>query len=634
MAGIAHITRDLSLESSTEENCRLAVEACPNGMVMSDSGGRIVLANAETERLFGYRRDELIGQTIEILLPERLRKWHLQRRAAFARRPEPRHLGRGRDLLGRRRDGSEFPLEIGLYPIRSGDGLRMLSVIVDVSERKRMDQLKDEFVSTVSHELRTPLTSIAGSLGLLIGGAAGTLPEPAARLIRIAQSNSQRLVRLINDILDIEKIESGQIAFKFKRLSMRSLVEQVIEANRGYADGFHVRVRLDADATAGEVYGDPDRLAQVVTNLLSNAIKFSPPGDEVVVAISERDEIVRIAVRDHGRGIPHEFRPRIFEKFAQADATDGRQKGGTGLGLSIVKQIVIRLGGTIGFEDAAGGGTVFWIVLPCWTQVAAREIDPEASLHAPRILLCEDNPDIAFALRYGLRPVGFSTDFAHSSADAISRAQAARYDAFLIDLDLPDGDGVGLVRALRAQPATYKTPIVVISSDGRWDKGGLDTSHLNVLECVQKPVDVDRLAQILDAAIVRDANGRPQILHVDDDRDVLEIVAQTLDSTANVVSVDSIEEARCALLLRHFDLAIIDISLGAVSGLDLLPDLRSGKGSPIPVIVFSAHGGELKGNLQVEAQLNKASAASLKDLAAAIHDRLMLRSEPAPQEAV
>lgn len=631
MAGIAPIAHDLLLENSTEENCRLAVDACPNGMVLTDSAGRIVLANAEAERLFGYQHDELIGQMIEILLPERLRNGHFQRRAAFARRPEPRRLGGNRNLIGQHRDGSEFPIEIGLYPIRSDEGLRVLSVFVDVGERKRTDRLKDEFVSTVSHELRTPLTSIAGSLGLLIGGAAGTLPKSAARLIRIAQNNSQRLVRLINDILDIEKIESGQVAFKFKRLGARLLVEQVIEANRGYADGFHVNVRLDAEATIGEVYADPDRLAQVITNLLSNAIKFSPPGDEVAVAISERADTVRVTVRDHGPGIPSEFRPRIFERFAQADATDARQKGGTGLGLSIVRQIVTRLGGTVGFDDAADGGTVFHVDLPSWTQVAAREIDAAGSPHSARILLCEDNLDTALALREGLRSAGFSTDFAHSPADAVARAQSTRYDAVVVDLDLPEGDGVGLVRALRAQPEIYKTPIVAMSADSNRDKVSLDSLKLDVLECIQKPVDVDHLAEMLARAAMGNANNRPQILHVDDDEDVLEMVAQSLDSTADVVSVDSLEEARCALLAHHFDLAILDISLGPVSGLDLLPDLRSRKGTPIPVIVFSAHAPELKSNLQV---LNKSSAASLKDLVAAVHDRLMLRSAPTHREAV
>jgi len=627
MAGFAHTTRDLSPESSAEEKFRLAVEACPNGMVMTDSAGRILLANTETGRLFGYRQDELIGQTIEILLPERLRNGHSHYRAGFSRRPETRHLGKGRNLVGCHRDGTEFPIEIGLYPIRNSEGPLVLSVIIDLSDRKRMDRLKDEFVSTVSHELRTPMTSIAGSLGLLVGGAAGALPEPAMRLIRIAQSNSQRLVRLINDILDIEKIESGKTAFKFKRVSTRTLVEQVIEANRGYADSFRVQIRLDADAASGEVYADPDRLAQVITNLLSNAIKFSPAGDEVAVDIKEHDDTVRIAVRDHGHGIPNEFRPRLFEKFAQADATDARQKGGTGLGLSIVKQIVTRLGGMVGFEDAAGGGTIFYVELPGWARIAARGIDADGSPKAVRILLCEDDPDTAIALREGLRPVGFSTDFAHSPADAMTRARATSYDAVLVDLDLPDGNGIGLVRALRRLPEIYETPVVVISDDVSWDKGGgPGMSQLNVSACIHKPINVDRLAQILDRIVARDANARPQILHVDDDQDVLEIVAESLDTTASVVSVDSIEKARHVLLTHHFDLAILDIILGPISGLDLLPDLRNRNGSPIPVIVFSAQGADLKVDPQVKTTLNKSSAASLEDLVAAVHDRLKLRS--------
>ncbi len=626
MVSTAHTTRDLSVESAAEEKFRLAVEACPSGMVMTDGAGGIVLVNAEAERMFGYTRGELIGQKMEMLVPERLRKSYLQRRAALMRHPEPLRLGEGFNLSGRRRDGSEFPVEVGLNPIRTREGLLVLGVYVDMSERRRVERLKDEFVSTVSHELRTPLTSIAGSLGLLIGGAAGTLPEPAIRLLRIAQSNSQRLVRLINDILDIEKIESGQVVFKFKRLSARTLVEHAIEANRGYADGFHVNVRLVDDAATGEVYADPDRLAQVVTNLLSNAIKFSPSQGEVAVAVTECADTVRVAVRDHGRGIPKEFRPRIFEKFAQADATDARRKGGTGLGLSIVKQIVTRLGGTVGFADADGGGTVFYVELPSWMRIAAREIDADASPATARILLCEDDPDRAVALREGLHPFGFKTDFAHSPEDALTRAQSAAYAAIMADLGLPDGDGVNFIRRLRQQPQIYKTPILVMS-DGSGDKNDLDASDIFALEYIDKPVNIDDLAQVLDRAVGRGANGRPRILHVDDDRNVLDVVERSLKATATVVSVDSIEEARYALLVYQFDLVILDIILGGVSGLDLLPELRNPQGRPIPVIIFSAHGGEVKGDPQVEASLDKASTGSLKELLAAVNDRLKLKSD-------
>ena len=241
-------------------------------------------------------------------------------------------------------------------------------ILDDITGRKeesqRADRLKDEFIATVSHELRTPLTSIAGALRLLTGGPAHGLPDSALRLLTIANSNGQRLIRLVNDILDIEKIASGKIVFVRRLVELRSLVTQAIEANRGFAEAYDVRVELNDAAVRGELHSDPDRLFQVLNNLLSNAIKFSPPGGTVELAIEQRGDNVRVCVRDHGPGIPDEFKPRIFERFAQADATDTRQKGGTGLGLNIVKQIVTRLGGQVGFADAPGGGTVFYADFP------------------------------------------------------------------------------------------------------------------------------------------------------------------------------------------------------------------------------------------------------------------------------
>jgi signal transduction histidine kinase len=247
----------------------------------------------------------------------------------------------------------------------------LLRALRYATERKRLDRLKDEFVSTVSHELRTPLTSIAGSLGLLAGKVAGILSEPATRLVEIAHGNSQRLVRLVDDILDIEKLESGRVVFDFRRVEVRSLVEQTVKSIRGFAEAHGVKIRIEEGSAVGEVRADTDRLAQVVTNLLSNAIKFSPADGEVLVAVANEGKIdlVRILVRDHGPGIPADFKSRIFERFAQADATNARRQGGTGLGLSIVKQIVDRLDGEVGFSDAPGGGTIFHVELPIWGRM-------------------------------------------------------------------------------------------------------------------------------------------------------------------------------------------------------------------------------------------------------------------------
>lgn len=617
------VTMNRPANDFAEELFRLAVEACPNGMLMTDSSGTIVLVNSATERLFGYRRSELIGQSIEILVPERMRKHHAGHRVRYAERPGVRRIHASDGLFGLRRDGSEFPAEIGLNPVHTAEGLFVLNVVIDISDRQRVDRLKDEFVATVSHELRTPLTSIAGSLGLLLGGAAGKLPGGVTRFLGIAHNNCTRLVRLINDILDIEKIESGSVVFNFKPVKLRQLAEQVIEANRGYADGFGVRVRLDRAAEDGKVLADPDRLAQVMTNLVSNAVKFSPRDGEVEVTIAHRDSRMRIVVRDHGPGIPPEFKPRVFEKFAQADATDARQKGGTGLGLSIARKIVTRLGGAIGFRDADGGGTEFFVELPDWLQIAAREIDAARRPDDTHILLCEDDPDAAVAVREGLRPFGFSTDFAHDPEEAIRRARGNGYAAIVVDFELPDAGGMDLIRLLREQPEVYRTPIVIASAEPAPVKEG--AAELNVLKWIAKPIDAFALTQILDGAVIRGANGRPCILHIEDDRDILDLVARALHSTARVIPAASIEEARAALLAHNFDLAVLDITLGEASGLDLLPDLRNRSGAAIPVVIFSGHSAEIAAIPQVEARLTKIGA-SLDDLVVAVHDRLMLRS--------
>jgi PAS domain S-box-containing protein len=246
------------------------------------------------------------------------------------------------------------------------------AVARDIQEQKRILQMKDDFVSVVSHELRTPLTSIRGALGLIAGGVAGEVPEKARSLVDIAAKNSERLVRLINDILDVEKIESGQMGFRFAPIELMPLIEQGIESNRAYAEAYGVELRVVEPVPGARVWADPDRVQQVMANLLSNAAKFSPRGGRVEVAAARQDGRLRVAVTDHGKGVPPEFRARVFEKFAQADASSTRQKGGTGLGLSISRAIVERLGGRMGFESEPGAATTFWFELPEWEAGESR----------------------------------------------------------------------------------------------------------------------------------------------------------------------------------------------------------------------------------------------------------------------
>jgi signal transduction histidine kinase len=259
-------------------------------------------------------------------------------------------------------------------------------------ERKRLERLKDGFVSTISHELRTPLTSISGSLEILVSGTQGAVPVELARLLQIAQKNCSRLVRLVNDILDIEKLESGRLTFQLSRIDAKSLVEDAVEANQAFADGLDVQINITG-VTGGVAYvcADADRLTQAVTNLLSNAVKFSKQGGEVAVTVEKAADLVRIAVRDHGPGIAAEFRSRIFQRFSQADATNTRRPGGAGLGLYIVRQLVHRLGGEVSFADAPDGGTVFRIDLPIWGGNA--DLSHELRTSAAELAEAETNID-------------------------------------------------------------------------------------------------------------------------------------------------------------------------------------------------------------------------------------------------
>jgi signal transduction histidine kinase len=261
-----------------------------------------------------------------------------------------------------------------------------LGVIVDISESTRIENLQNGFVSTVRHELRTPLTSIAGALGLLTANPDAALAAPTLRLLTIAQANSQRLLRLVSDILDMDKIESGKVVFALKQIDIQAMAELAIEANRGPAKAAGVHIKLDAAPDAGELRGDPDWLFKIVSNLVSNAVKFSPSGGEVTVSVETRGDNIRVSVRDHGPGVPDHFKCRVFEKFAQADTSDARSKGGAGLGLSIVKRIVTQLGGEAGFVDAPDGGAIFHFELPRGQQkiasASARDGIPSASMPA------------------------------------------------------------------------------------------------------------------------------------------------------------------------------------------------------------------------------------------------------------
>jgi PAS domain S-box-containing protein len=612
-----HFLQRLQWEEAMQETLarqRAVFDGAMEAVLTLNESGSVETANPAAAKLFGYeeagempgvdfgRLADLTGQD-DIGTGAKLRQLLA--------------VGTQQELSGRSTDGTTFPAELGLTELMVRGRRLYVAVLRDMTERKRIEQMKNEFVSTVSHELRTPLTSISGSLGLVTAGAAGALPERAARLLDIAHNNSQRLIRLINDILDIEKMESGKIIFDLKPVSLRSLVDQAVDANRGFAEGFNVSIRLQPTAIDQVVRLDSDRMIQVITNLLSNAIKFSPAGAEVTLDIQRHDGGARLSVRDCGPGIPEHFRSRIFSKFAQADASDTRAKGGTGLGLSIVWEIVTRLGGRISFESAPGEGTVFHVDLPA---VAAA---PQDNIQH-KVLICGPDVQTADQLCNLLHEHGIAATVAADAAAAQILAREGRFDVALIGIACGDNDCLGLTQALRADAATCAMTVLVVAPEG-WGEADCRLATFDVLDWLEKPVSHAGVVESVRNALSRAAATRPRVLHVDDDPDVLQIVADALRGQAEIVSATSLPEARGALERQGFDVAILDLSLGEDSGLDLLRDLHLEDGRPIPVIVFSAHDSNADIAAKVNVMLTK-SRASLDGLAEAVA-RLARRPE-------
>ena len=472
------------------------------------------------------------------------------------------------------------------FPRPGDDGEQIWDgLILDSTEWKQADLAKRAFVSTVSHELRTPLTSIQGSLGLVAGGAMGHLPDGAKRLVDIANSNCQRLTRLINDILDVEKIEQGHMEFDLKPQALMPLLRQAVEANRGYGLPRGVSLKLIEIEPDVQIEVDADRFIQVVNNLVSNAVKYSPEGGQVEVGAEARGNGVRIFVSDHGDGVPEGFRERLFARFTQADSSDRRAKGGTGLGLSIAKAIIERFGGQIGFETADGQGTTFHFDLPS-ALLSPQQQQPAAP---QRVLVCEDDPLFADLIGDMITRRGSSARLVHTAAALKAALAREQFDALILDLLLPDGDGIALLRGLRAAPETANLPVIIVSARAEEAHAEVNGSVLGILDWIGKPINPHRLTQALAGAMRPVGAGKAHILHVEDDEDLASVLNHLVGSRARMTSVRTRREAVELLDRERFDLIILDLGLPDGTGYELLTRLTEHKIHRLtPVLIFSA----------------------------------------------
>jgi protein-histidine pros-kinase len=342
------------------------LEAAPDAMVVIDSDGVIQLVNAQTEIVFGYAREELLGQRVEILVPAALKHVHVQHRADYVDEPHVRAMGSGLDLRARRKDGSEFPVEISLAPLRTDHGLLISAAVRDISERLRAqeenDRIKDEFFATVSHELRTPLTSILGYAELMAD--LETLSPQGTRFLSVITRSAERELRLVDDLLTLVAIEDSGLTIQAVPVDLQAIVRDAVEAARPRAEEVEIELSLEVPGMPIEVEADADRIGQAIDNLLSNALKFTPVGGTVEVRLDSRDGVAEIEVADSGHGIDETDSNRIFERLYRSGAAVAQQIPGAGLGLTITLAILKAHHGSIQVTKSDRTGTTFRMTLP------------------------------------------------------------------------------------------------------------------------------------------------------------------------------------------------------------------------------------------------------------------------------
>lgn len=349
----------LEISSNKEQRIRAIVDNSGDGVITLSEDGVICTVNPAFENIFGYSKEDIVDEVFNKFLPgidnELIKNIDFEKL---------KHKSKTYEMSGLRKNGDDVLLELTISSVIIAGKKMFIIIIHNVTERKEAEKMKQGFISTVSHELRTPMTSIKGSLSLLISGAVCEIPAPARTMLDVAYNNSERLIRLINDILDVDKMLSGKMTYTMKSQDLLVVLKHSIESNIGYIEKKGINLILKTDLTHANVIADSDRMMQVVTNLLSNAAKFSTEGADIIVGLEYDNNQYRVSVTDAGKGIPEKFRDKIFERFSQVDSSDSKQIYGTGLGLAISKSIIIEHNGTIDYDSIEGEGTTFYFYIP------------------------------------------------------------------------------------------------------------------------------------------------------------------------------------------------------------------------------------------------------------------------------
>jgi PAS domain S-box-containing protein len=625
---------DITERKRAETQLRLAVEAAPNGMLMVDSQGVILLVNSKMEELFGYRRDELLGQPIEILVPERYRQQHPEHRRSFMQQPSSREMGVGRDLFAARKDGSEFPVEIGINPIPTEEAVLVLASVVDISQRKKIEdalrqakegaeaasRAKSEFLANMSHEIRTPMNWIIGMTELVLDTK---LDAEQRSFLECAAQSADNLLAVINDVLDFSIIETGRLELQIAPFdlhedvgdTMSSLSARAAKKNLELAYRIHPGVPVFVD-------GDRARLRQILSNLVGNAIKFTDSGEVVVEVKSEQQTtdfvVLHFSVIDTGIGVPAEKQDSIFEIFEQADVSSTRRFGGTGLGLAICTRLTEMMGGQIGVKSEPGRGSNFHFT----ARFGVTDEQPSEPAHAAsvpfdgiRILVVDDHSTNRRILEAILNAWNMKPTCVAGAKEALATMRHAHhinqpYALVLSDCHMPEIDGFEFAEGIRKDEQLKSTVLMMLTSGdrpgdiARCEQAGIDTymlkpvKQMELRDAISAALSKTIAAGALEKTIARPAPELPSlpslsILLAEDSLVNQKLAVSLLSRHGHLVKVaNNGREAIAALEGQSFDLVLMDVQMPEMDGFEATAAIRAREqdtGEHLPIIALTAH---------------------------------------------
>ncbi len=576
--GVVITIRDQSELARSRKRAEAILQSTADGLIVYSSAGKITFVNNTASLMLAVAVDDLLGSSKDL--------WSICGLEPL-------------DTFDPRRGGSQVRevtfeepvhrvVDVRTDPVIDDHGMYLgfVATLHDVTAEREIGQMKNEFVSTVSHELRTPLTSIKGYVDLILDEEAGEINEIQREFLSIVKENSDRLVELINDLLDISRIESGRIHLKVQPLQVAERIKGAVDTFRAVLEQNGRSITVEVPNDLPRAAGDPDRVGQVLINFISNAIKYSPEGGNVWVRSESDDDFVRISVTDEGIGIAEEDMAQLFTKFYRVDSKLTREIGGTGLGLSIVKSIIELLGGQVGCESEPGKGSTFWFTLPR----ASADLVRTPTISGPggvggTVLVVDQNPEVADLVETYLFKRGYDVIKAHSAEEAFDLAIAESPAVITMDVMLEDGKGFGLLQKLTETPMTSRIPVVVLSiicDEGRSERMGA-SGYL------EKPIDKDKLASIIDDVVGSVAS--PVVMVVDDDKRINDLLCANLKSLGYaVIAAYDGREAMVAVRSKKPSMILLDIQMPVMDGYQVIEQLKTDPATAdIPVVIMTAH---------------------------------------------